>query len=46
MHNLQTNISLTAAHQSPSLYPSATASNHSDDEEIGAWIYKSWAKFY
>jgi hypothetical protein len=39
----QMNISFAAACQSPSLHPSASALNLSDEEEIGIgdWIYKS-----
>jgi hypothetical protein len=36
----------TAACQTPSLHPSATALHHSNEEQFGAWIYKSWEKFY
>lgn len=36
--NLQTDISLVAACQSPTLHPSATATNLSNEEEIGAWF--------
>jgi hypothetical protein len=39
--NPQKNISIPAARQSPSLYPSATNPNFSDEDEISAWIYKS-----
>jgi hypothetical protein len=39
--NLQTNIISAASHQSPSPRPSATPQDSSDDEELGAWIYKN-----
>jgi hypothetical protein len=38
---LQMNISLAATCQSPSLHPSATNPNFSDEDEISSWIYKS-----
>jgi hypothetical protein len=41
VRNLQMNISLAAACQSPSIHPSVTNPNLVDEEEIGAWIYKS-----
>ena len=40
--NLQANTSSASARQSPSLCPSATAPDSSDDEALGAWIYKNW----
>ena len=40
--NLQASTISAAARQSPSPCPSATAPDSSDDEELGAWIYKNW----
>ena len=41
VNNVQTNISSAASRQSPSPRPSATPQDSSDDEELGAWIYKN-----
>ncbi len=40
--NMQANTSSATASQSPSPCPSATSPDSSDDEELGAWIYKNW----
>jgi hypothetical protein len=42
---LQTSMITAAAHQSPSPLPSATTLDSSDDDELGAWIYKNWCRF-
>jgi hypothetical protein len=39
---LQTSMITAAAHQLPSPLPSATTPDSSDDDELGAWIYKNW----
>ena len=45
VNNLQTNLSTAAgARQSPSPRPSATTPDSSDDEELGAWIYRRWLR--
>ena len=40
MCNPQTNISYSIGCQLPSLRPSATATDFSEDDKIGAWVYK------
>ncbi len=40
--NMQANTSSATTSQSPSPCPSATSPDSSDDEELGAWIYKNW----
>jgi len=40
--NMQANTSSATASLSPLPCPSATAPDSSDDEELGAWIYKNW----
>jgi hypothetical protein len=42
---LQTNMGTAAARQLTSPRPSATILDSSDDEELGAWIYKNWCHF-
>ena len=42
----QTNISHANGCQSPSILSSATTSDLPDEDDIiGAWVYKNWAKF-
>jgi hypothetical protein len=40
MRNPQTNISYSIGCQLPSLRPSATATDFSDEDKIGAWVYR------
>ena len=40
--NMQANTSSATASQLLSPPPSANAPDSSDDEELGAWIYKNW----
>ena len=42
---LQTNMGTAAARQPPSSCLSAMIPDFSDDEELGAWIYKNWTRF-
>jgi len=42
---LQSNVGTAAARQPPSPRPSAMIPDSSDDEELGAWIYKNWCHF-
>ena len=44
MDYLQMNMGTAAARQLPSPRPSATILD-SDDEELGAWMYKNWRRF-
>jgi hypothetical protein len=42
----QTNVSHANGCQSPSILSSATTSDLPDEDDIiGAWVYKNWAKF-
>jgi len=45
MNYLQMNMGTAAARQLPSPRPSATILDSSNDEELGAWIYKNWRRF-
>ena len=42
VNNLQKNISSATPRQSPSPGPSATTTDYSHEEELGAWIYRAW----